>query len=65
VTLVVSAFYKHHFEIVSFHRYIYSALSLSGGTLKDWFVKVAEERYEEGWKPSPFQLWFYINNDSA
>lgn len=32
-------------------RRIYSALSLSGGTLKDWFVRVAEELCEEIRKP--------------
>lgn len=34
-------------------RRIYSALSLSGGTLKDWFIKVAEELCEEHRKPVP------------
>lgn len=34
-------------------RRIYSALSLSGGTLKDWFIKVAEELCEGHRKPVP------------
>jgi DNA (cytosine-5)-methyltransferase 1 len=34
-------------------RRIYSALSLSGGTLKDWFIKTAEELCEENRKPVP------------
>jgi DNA (cytosine-5)-methyltransferase 1 len=34
-------------------RRIYSALSLSGGTLKDWFIKAAEELCEEQKKPMP------------
>jgi hypothetical protein len=34
-------------------RRIYSALSLSGGTLKDWFIKAAEELCEEHRKPIP------------
>lgn len=34
-------------------RRIYSALSLSGGTLKDWFIKVAEELCEGQRKPVP------------
>jgi DNA (cytosine-5)-methyltransferase 1 len=34
-------------------RRIYSALSLSGGTLKDWFLKAAEELCEEYRTPVP------------
>jgi len=34
-------------------RRIYSALSLSGGTLKDWFIKVAEELCDERRKTIP------------
>ncbi len=34
-------------------RRIYSALSLSGGTLKDWFIKVAEDLCDEHRKPIP------------
>ena len=34
-------------------RRIYSALSLSGGTLKDWFIKAAEELCEEKQQPVP------------
>lgn len=34
-------------------RRIYSALSLSGGTLKDWFIQVAETLCEEYRKPIP------------
>lgn len=34
-------------------RRIYSALSISGGTLKDWFIKAAEDLCEEKPKPVP------------
>ncbi len=34
-------------------RQIYSALSLSGGTLKDWFIKAAEELCQEYRTPAP------------
>jgi DNA (cytosine-5)-methyltransferase 1 len=40
-------------------RKIYSALSLSGGTLKDWFIKVAEELCEERRKPVPISIVRY------
>lgn len=46
-------------------RRIYSALSLSGGTLKDWFIKVAEELCEENRKPVPVNNIRYSRSAKA
>lgn len=46
-------------------RRIYSALSLSGGTLKDWFIKVAEELCEAQRQPVPASNLRYTRSASV
>jgi len=46
-------------------RRIYSVLSLSGGTLKDWFIKAAEELCEEHRKPVPVRNVRYSRSTKA
>jgi len=36
-------------------RRLYAALALSGSTLKDWFVREAEQFSDESWQPSLYK----------